>query len=90
MQWKQALLDFRIHLKLERALSDRTVDAYIRDLGKLRDFAEGQSPTMYRRLCIDDLGLYTHEVRRADAQPGPPLSAVRASSKASNRTGDHG
>ena len=40
MEWKQALTDFRVHLKLERALSERTVDAYLRDVGKLRNEQE--------------------------------------------------
>ncbi|MBL7983513.1 MAG: site-specific integrase, partial [Flavobacteriales bacterium] len=38
VEWKQALTDFRIHLKLERSLSDRTVEAYVRDLTRLREF----------------------------------------------------
>jgi len=46
MTWEQTLLDFRIHLKLERALSDRTVDAYSHDLAKLRDFALGLTPAI--------------------------------------------
>lgn len=81
MQWKQALLDFRIHLKLERALSDRTVDAYIRDLGKLRDFAEGQSPTIApEALHLDDLQAFiTHEAKKGlmPSSQARLLSAVR-------------
>ena len=56
MEWKQALTDFRIHLKLERALSDRTVDAYLRDVGKLRDYSISLSPPiMPDKLALDDL-----------------------------------
>ena len=44
MHWEKALAGFRLHLKLERALSARTVEAYLRDVGKLRAFAEAQQP----------------------------------------------
>lgn len=44
MEWRAALTDFRVHLKLERALGDRTVEAYLRDIGKLRDHALTLSP----------------------------------------------
>ncbi|MBS1546556.1 MAG: site-specific tyrosine recombinase XerD [Bacteroidetes bacterium] len=56
MEWQAALTDFRVHLKLERALSDRTVDAYLRDVGKLRDFALAQAPPVAPdTLGLDDL-----------------------------------
>ena len=56
MEWKQVMTDFRIHLKLERALSDRTVEAYLRDVSKLRDFAEGHSPVLApEKIELDDL-----------------------------------
>ncbi|MBS1569278.1 MAG: tyrosine recombinase XerD [Bacteroidetes bacterium] len=56
MEWQAALTDFRVHLKLERALSDRTVEAYLRDVGKLRDFAMAQAPPLPPdALHLDDL-----------------------------------
>ena len=39
VEWPQALTDFRIHLKLERSLSDRTVEAYVRET---RDAVQGK------------------------------------------------
>ena len=81
MEWKQALLDFRIHLKLERALSDRTVDAYIRDVGKLRDFAEGLTPRIApEALHLDDLQAFiTYEAKKGlmPTSQARLLSAVR-------------
>ena len=44
--WDNALTDLRMHLKLERSLSDRTVEAYLRDVGKLRAFADLQKPPL--------------------------------------------
>lgn len=38
MDWQSALLGFRTYLKLERALSANTIDAYLHDVNKLRDF----------------------------------------------------
>jgi integrase/recombinase XerD len=46
MRWDEALTDLRMHLKLERSLSDRTVDAYMRDVRGLRAFAEAQQPPL--------------------------------------------
>jgi integrase/recombinase XerD len=56
MEWRAALTDFRVYLKLERTLSDRTVDAYLRDVGKLRDYALSLSPPATpEKLRLDDL-----------------------------------
>ena len=37
--WNTAIDDFVVYLRLERSLSERSVEAYCRDIGKLRDFA---------------------------------------------------
>ena len=65
VEWNQALADFRIHLKLERSLSDRTVEAYMRDIGKLRDFAETHTPVIRpERIALDDLQAFTTHVAK--------------------------
>lgn len=53
MDWDKALRGLRMYLKLQRSLSDRTVAAYLSDIGKLRLYAEQQSPP----LAPDALGL---------------------------------
>ena len=56
MQWEAAFAELRMHLKLERSLSDRTVEAYLRDLGKLRDHAIAQEPPLAPdRITQEDL-----------------------------------
>lgn len=56
MQWEKALAGFRVYLKLERALSARTVEAYLRDVAKLRSFAEALHPPLAPdALQLDDL-----------------------------------
>lgn len=81
VDWSQALTDFRIHLKLERSLSDRTVEAYVRDLGKLRDFAEGHAPVLRpEALQLDDLQAFTTHVAKlglSATSQARLLSAVR-------------
>jgi integrase/recombinase XerD len=65
MTWQQALTDFRIHLKLERSLSDRTVEAYLGDLSKLRTFAEEHSPPLApETVALDDLQEFTTRVAK--------------------------
>lgn len=44
MTWEEKINDFANFLRFERNFSDNTVDAYLRDIRKLKDFAE--LPTM--------------------------------------------
>lgn len=47
---------FKSYLKLERSLSDRTVEAYLHDLGKLLAYCEAHSPALdVERLGLEDL-----------------------------------
>lgn len=66
MSWELALIDHRAHLKLERSLGDRTVEAYLRDLSKLRKFAEMHTPPLApEQLRLEDLQAFvTWSVRQ--------------------------
>jgi integrase/recombinase XerD len=70
-----------MHLKLERSLSDRTVEAYLRDVGKLRAFAEQRSPPLSpEAIELDDLQLFITAVARNGLNPTSQarlLSAIR-------------
>ena len=56
MDRAEATAHFRMYLKLERSLSARTVEAYLRDLGKLYDFAETFSPALSPvHMVLEDL-----------------------------------
>ena len=40
MSWKQSIKEFKTYLKIERSLSDNTIDSYLRDVRKLAEFSE--------------------------------------------------
>lgn len=42
MDWRSAIKGFRAYLKLERSLSENSIEAYSRDIEKLYQFAESQ------------------------------------------------
>ncbi len=44
MQWQTAISEFKAYLKLEKSLSDNSVDAYIRDINKLLSFSLIHNP----------------------------------------------
>lgn len=81
MDWDPALADFRMHLKLERSLSDRTVEAYLRDIGKLRDYALAQKPAIKpEKIQLDDLQAFVTSVALGGLHASSQarlLSAVR-------------
>lgn len=56
MDWDKALRGYRMYLKLQRSLSDRTVSAYMGDVAKLRALAEGiGTPIAPNGLGLEDL-----------------------------------
>ena len=81
MDWDKALRGFRMYLKLQRSLSDRTLSAYLTDLAKLRCFAEEQSPFIAPgHLALDDLQEFIRGASRdgaAATSQARLLSAVR-------------
>ncbi len=81
MDWDKALRGFRMYLKLERSLSDRTVEAYLNDVAKLRAFSEEQVPALTpTTIRLDDLQAFvTVAVRAGSAASSQArlLSAVR-------------
>lgn len=56
MDWQSGIRGFKIYLQLERSLSANTIEAYLRDVGKLIEFSEMQSPSLKPlQISADDL-----------------------------------
>ena len=91
MEWDVALMELRMHLKLERSLSDRTVEAYLRDLGKLRTYADQlQPPLAPTAITLEDLQHFLTATARtglAATSQARLLSAVRAFYRSLRRDG---
>lgn len=87
--WENALTDLRMHLKLERSLSDRTVEAYLRDVGKLRAYAEAQTPPLPpEKVLLDDLQAFITSVAKQGLNSSSQarlLSAIRGFYKSLRR-----
>ena len=46
MDWQSAIKGFQNYLKLEKSLSGNSIEAYSRDIGRLREYAETQLPIL--------------------------------------------
>ena len=56
MSWESELKGFRTYLKLEKSLSDHTIEAYVRDLSKLIAFLEMKDPdASLEKIRLSDL-----------------------------------
>lgn len=81
MRAAEALDLFKSYLKLERSLSDRTVEAYLHDLGKLLAYCDAHTPILdVERLGLEDLQGFIASVAKAGLgarSQARLLSAVR-------------
>lgn len=66
MNWTDALENFKAHLALERSLSQNTLEAYVRDVGKLHTFLEmhklDYAPTQVPSEVISSLMAYLNNL----------------------------
>ena len=62
MQWKDALYDYQMYLKLEKRVSANTIEGYLRDIQKLINHSEKQ-PLDYTQ---DDLTTFIHDFASSD------------------------
>ena len=75
MQWDSEIRDFKNYLKLERGLSENSIEAYLRDITKLKEFCQGENKSLEIDLVtsqiltsflvtLSQFGLSTHSQAR--------------------------
>jgi len=82
MDWKSAIMGFRAYLVLERALSENSVDAYLRDIRKLAQFLTLQGtpkdPISLAREDIEGFIKYIYDLGLGERTQARILSGVKA------------
>lgn len=79
MTWEQALVVFRMYLKLERSLSARTVEAYVRDVNKLKDLAlSGKPPLLPADIGLEELQLFIGQQARSGLEASSQARCISA------------
>ncbi|WP_175621241.1 site-specific tyrosine recombinase XerD [Chryseobacterium schmidteae] len=65
MTWDEKIKDFEIFLRFERNFSENTLDAYIRDIKKLKDYAVGDLENMGpEKITYDNLQEYIFKLSK--------------------------
>ncbi|MGZ3831479.1 MAG: site-specific integrase, partial [Mucilaginibacter sp.] len=82
MNWPSAIKGFQAYLKLEKSLSGNSIEAYSRDIEKLRQFAEAQAVTINPEyIKLADLRLFINWVNELGMIPSSQariLSGIKA------------
>ncbi len=82
MDWQSAIKGFRAYLKLERSLSDNSIEAYSRDIEKLYQFAEIQpskpSPEAIKLADLRQFIVWAAELGMLPSSQARILSGIKA------------
>jgi len=82
MDWKSAIMGFKAFLVLERALSENSIDAYIRDVSKLVEFLNikeiEKGPLAISQEEVQQFIKYIYELGLGDRTQARILSGIRA------------
>ncbi|TRX47993.1 site-specific tyrosine recombinase XerD [Fulvivirga sp. M361] len=82
MNWDQGVNQFKNYLRLERSLSDNSVEAYIHDVVKLKQFVELSNlqvgPLQIEPVHIQDFLEYIHELGMTPHSQARIISGIKA------------
>ncbi|UEG55066.1 site-specific tyrosine recombinase XerD [Mucilaginibacter daejeonensis] len=82
MDWRSAIKGFRNYLRLERSLSENSIEAYTRDIDKLQQFAESSQPALKPDVIVlNDLRLFLQWINELGMIPSTQariLSGIKA------------
>lgn len=82
MNWSASIKEFKNYLQLEKSLSGNSVEAYLRDIGKLDSFLEknypNTSPENVNREHMEGFLIHLHEINMNDRSQARIISGVRA------------
>lgn len=82
MDWQSAIKGFQNYLKLEKSLSANSIEAYTRDIGRLREYAEIQLPILKPdNIVLNDLRLFIGWINELGMIPSTQariLSGIKA------------
>ena len=82
MNWKRALKEYRNYLVLEKALSNNTVEAYLRDLKKLSSFCtenkEIEDSTKVSITILREFIIHLHENKSSSKSQARILSGIKS------------
>jgi integrase/recombinase XerD len=82
VNWAASIKEFKSYLQLEKSLSANSVEAYMRDIGKLSAFLEknypNTAPEQVNREQLEGFLIYLHEIKMNDRSQSRIISGVRA------------
>ena len=78
MFWSQAISGFKSYLLLERSMSSNTLEAYLSDVDKLKDFAQDTSPSQIDYQFLQSFIDYINELGLGARSQARILSGIRA------------
>jgi len=82
VNWATSIKEFKSYLQLEKSLSGNSVEAYLRDIGKLVTFLEknypNTAPEHVNREQLEGFLIYLHEIKMNDRSQSRIISGVRA------------
>lgn len=81
MKWKQAIIEYQHYLKIERGLSENTIESYVRDVNKMTFFLEEKkfivSPTSIQQEIIQQF-IYEISKKLSSRSQARIISALRS------------